>query len=130
VGSRFKSGAGHAVNIFKDFSKWILSINKEKQMTNVYYSPEYFDLSIVGTAELEEGCYSFYTLCVWKGASGFYLATDSGCSCPSPFENYNGVDDLTGPLSAAQAIEEATSLWTQAGAYDPEDFHYLMKNIS
>ena len=99
-------------------------------MKNVYYNPDDFGLSVLGSVELEEGDYSFYTLCVWKGVDGFYLATDSGCSCPSPFENYDGIGDLTGPLSAADAIEEATSLWQHAGSYEPDEFHALMGNIS
>lgn len=99
-------------------------------MKKVYDNPEYFGLSIIGSVELEAPEWSFYTLCVWKGSDGFYLATDSGCSCPDPFENYGSKDELTGPLNAEQAIEEATSLWTEAGAYDPEEFHSLMVNIS
>jgi len=99
-------------------------------MKNVYDNPSDFGLSILGAVELEAPEWSFYTLCVWKNESGYYLGTDSGCSCPSPFENYDGIDDLTGPLSAADAIEEATSLWTHAGSYEPEDFRALMDNIS
>ncbi len=33
---------------------------------------------------------------VWKDDKGnHYLATDSGCSCPSPFENYHDIESLT-----------------------------------
>lgn len=40
---------------------------------------------------------------------GFYLTTDAGCSCPTPFESHT-IEDVTGPLTAEQAIQEATDL--------------------
>jgi len=77
---------------------------------NVYYSPEKHGLTLVTELELEEPDWSFYTLAVWAGEEGLYMGTDSGCSCPAPFENYNGIEDLTGPLPAEQVIEEADQL--------------------
>lgn len=74
---------------------------------NIYYYPEAHGLVKVAEHELSEPCYSYDTICVWKNDLGFYLGTDSGCSCPTPFENYNGVSDLTGPLTAEQAVSEA-----------------------
>ena len=47
---------------------------------------------------------------------GIYLGTDSGCSCPSYWENHTK-DDFTGPLTVEQAREEAMSLWENT--YDP-----------
>lgn len=91
---------------------------------NVYYTPEKYGLELVVEVELAEPCYSFDTLAVWKNKDGqFYLGTDSGCSCPSPFESYNGIEDLTGPLTVAEAREEAKSLWEGSyEKYDPEGF--------
>lgn len=35
--------------------------------------------------------YSFNTLMFWKTKTGeIYMAHDSGCSCPTPFEKYEG----------------------------------------
>lgn len=97
---------------------------------NVYYSPEKHNLTIVGDVELEEPNYSFYTLCIWKDEKGkYYLATDSGCSCPAPFESYYDVKDLTGPLTAKQAKTEATSLWEDSGSYMPKEFNKLMTKV-
>lgn len=100
-------------------------------MENVYNNPEHYNLVLLGEVELSEPDYSFDILAVWKGEEGFYLGTDSGCSCPSPFENYGGMEDLTGPLTAFDAIEEAISLWTGAygGEYDPASFWDLMNRI-
>jgi hypothetical protein len=78
--------------------------------TNPYYYPEKHGLRKIAEADLSEPDYSFDILAVWADANGFYLGTDSGCSCPSPFEDYAGRDDMTGPLTLEQALEEATNL--------------------
>lgn len=51
---------------------------------------------------------------------GFYLGTDSGCSCPMYWENHTE-DDFTGPLTAEQAREEAMSLWEVTDEYNRAD---------
>lgn len=65
--------------------------------TSVYYSPDKHDLEVVGDLELYEPNYSFDTVVAWRHVptGEVYWAHDSGCSCPSPFENYNSVSDLT-----------------------------------
>lgn len=63
---------------------------------DVYYAPEKSGLEIVKELEDETLSYEFSKLVVWKDKEGsFYWATDSGCSCPSPFEDYVKVEDLT-----------------------------------
>lgn len=81
---------------------------------NVCYYPEEFGLSEVGSAYLAESNWDFYILKVFRGDEGFYMATDSGCSCPSPFESYGGIEDLTGPLTAEQVTDEARALVVDA----------------
>lgn len=72
--------------------------------------------------DLKEPDYSFDLLGLWRDSDNkFYLGTDSGCSCPSPWESHTA-DDLTGPLTLDQAVEEATNLWRLAGKYEPEAF--------
>lgn len=39
-------------------------------------------------------CYDFYLFGVWIVDGKGYWTTDSGCSCPSPFEDVCSVDDL------------------------------------
>lgn len=95
-------------------------------MENVMYTPEAYGLEYVCEVALSEPDYSFDVLRVLKGEKGYYIGTDSGCSCPSPFENYAGMDDLTGPLTAEQVHEEAKALW---GGYDPEDFSSEMAKV-
>jgi hypothetical protein len=97
---------------------------------NVRYKPEKYNLTYLTEIDLEEPHYSFEIVGVWKHENGtYYIGTDGGCSCPSPFEYYNGIEDLTGPLTAEEAKEEITSLWKQAGKYDPQSFQTEIKKI-
>lgn len=78
---------------------------------NIYYSPEKFGLEIVGDIEWAEPNYSFDFTAVWKKSRGeYYLASDSGCSCPAPFENYTSVEDLEGPFDKAGLRSRLDSL--------------------
>lgn len=63
--------------------------------SNVYYNPESFGLEVVGSIQ-EEPDYDFHILSVWRHTETgvMYWATDSGCSCPTPFEDYNTLEDL------------------------------------
>lgn len=64
---------------------------------NPYYSPAECGLTIVGTLDEDDLSYAYNTLVVWRhDASGrLFYAQDSGCSCPTPFEDYhfNSPDD-------------------------------------
>ena len=64
-------------------------------MSNLYYTPQHFALTTVGEIEWGDGCYSFDLTVVWRRNIDGKLvyADDSGCSCPSPFEDH-GVEDL------------------------------------
>lgn len=63
-------------------------------MNNVYYDPEKFDLEIVAEHDCA-GSYEFDMLVVWrqKGSGRLLWAQDSGCSCPTPFEDIF-IDDM------------------------------------
>lgn len=62
---------------------------------NIYYAPEEFGLEVVSMIE-DPGSYEFNMFVVWKDKKGnLYYDEDSGCSCPSPFENVQGVEQLT-----------------------------------
>lgn len=65
-------------------------------MSNVYYSPEDFGLTTVGELDFSDGSYQFDYTVVWIDSDKvLYYADDAGCSCPSPFEGYRGITDLT-----------------------------------
>lgn len=60
-----------------------------------YYQPEAFGLTQIGLLDDPNACWSFNYLAVWQHEDGrVFWAQDSGCSCPSPFEDYNSLDDL------------------------------------
>ena len=93
---------------------------------NPYYSPEKLALEIVYSTD-NGADYEFDMFVVWKDADGlsvastshFYYATDSGCSCPSPFEDVNGLEDLTRGTKAE--IIEAMEQWWGATPQDVAD---------
>lgn len=63
---------------------------------DVYYQPEKFDLVPVAEVDYSDGNYQFDFRAVWKHepSGRLYTARDSGCSCPSPFEDYTKLEDL------------------------------------
>lgn len=74
---------------------------------NIYYDPEKFGLEIFDQIDDDHASYSFDDFVIWRRLEDgklFYL-TDSGCSCPSPFEDY-GVADLI-PVTSLEQLEIA-----------------------
>lgn len=61
---------------------------------NLYYEPESLGYTLVDELEFSDGCYQFDTLIVLEKEGKYFYAEDSGCSCPTPFEDV-GEDDLT-----------------------------------
>ena len=63
---------------------------------NPYYNPEKWGLEKVAELDFSSGSYEFNLTSVWtkEGEESFYWADDSGCSCPSPFEDVRGVEEL------------------------------------
>lgn len=87
---------------------------------NIYYDPQKFGLTPVGTVELGGG-YEFDTYALWRNIEGALVwAHDSGCSCPTPFEDL-GVDDLlTGTAADFQSwVEESIAAegWHEGDAH-------------
>ena len=72
---------------------------------NVYNTPEKYGLVIVAEAA-KEPCYDFDMVVVFRheDTGHLYWAADSGCSCPSPFEDYHSLDSLTRLTSIDQLI--------------------------
>lgn len=62
---------------------------------DVYYQADAFGLEIVAEVSWSAPCYDFDLTVVWVDKDGnYYWASDSGCSCPSPFEDYTSIDML------------------------------------
>lgn len=76
----------------------------------IYSEPERFGLEIFAEVEKEPD-YDFDKFVMWRSvADGALLyATDSGCSCPSPFESFSELD-LT-LVNRDNFSEFARALW-------------------
>lgn len=63
--------------------------------SDIYGSPEKYGLRTIGEVEWGDACYSFDLTVVWQDTTtgALFYADDSGCSCPSPFED-TGRDQL------------------------------------
>lgn len=62
---------------------------------DLYGQPEAFGVQIVGDASWQADDYNFDFSVVWQSKEDptlFYWARDSGCSCPSPFEDYTSLE--------------------------------------
>lgn len=75
-------------------------------MINYYYDPAQAGLEMLtfeDAAAHED--YGFNILAFWADRDGLvYSASDSGCSCPSPFEDYHSLQQLERVGSVEQAV--------------------------
>lgn len=97
-----------------------------------YYQPEKFDLTTVAEIDYSDGCYQFDLRVVWRHASGqFYTMRDSGCSCPSPFEDYHSLDQLDildlAALEAEVQAERTSGYYSHSGS-EYQDFLRAVRN--
>jgi hypothetical protein len=63
---------------------------------DIYYKPESHGLKIFAELDEDDLSYEFDMIVVWQRLSDkkLFWARDSGCSCPSPFENFASIEDL------------------------------------
>jgi hypothetical protein len=69
----------------------------EFEYNNPYYNPEKCGLELVLSFDEPGLDYEFNTFLVWRDieSGNYYCASDSGCSCPTPFEDFGKLSDLT-----------------------------------
>lgn len=92
---------------------------------NIYYQPEAFGLTILDSIEYSGGSYEFDTRVVWQNKLGqLFTARDSGCSCPTPFEDMSletlehlDFDELRKEVLAESSREYAGVSPTDAQAF-------------
>ena len=73
---------------------------------NVYYNPEKCGLKIVASVEKEPDWDFDITLLVENAKTGsLWLVSDSGCSCPIPFEDVRSFADMT-PVHSEATIDK------------------------
>ncbi len=86
-------------------------------MNDPYHSPELFNLEMI-SFEDPEADWSFNILCFWKTKDGLiYSTSDSGCSCPSPFEYYEAKDqkDVLQKLERIGSVSQAEQIFDSWG---------------
>ena len=97
-----------------------------KFKANPYYYPEKSGLTIVGYLQDPQASYSFTDVVIWQYEGKLYGASDSGCSCPTPFEDFHSLSDLTPILT----IDDARRLISEAHAeYNPDERMDLLRKV-
>ena len=92
---------------------------------NPYYSPEACGLTLLDSLEDPAAIYSFNTFALWTDGKRLLWASDSGCSCPSPFESTeptpatktevcNAVDRWVDEVSEYQSTQTRAEVQTAA----------------
>lgn len=76
-------------------------------MSNPYYGEDDVNgLKYVSGIELDDEDWQFYTAAVFCKDGKFYTGIDSGCSCPTPFEDFKSLSDYNGPFTKEHIIKE------------------------
>lgn len=91
---------------------------------DLYSQPEKFGLTPVGELNDPEANWSFDTFVVWKHEDGkIYWANDSGCSCPSPFEDYTSLDRANTVVSMHDFIDAVKEYFNSIAPYTSDYNH-------
>ena len=93
--------------------------------TNIYYNPENSGMTIFDSIDTA-GSYEFDIFLILKKLddNSLYYTYDSGCSCPTPFEDVCEVDEITHATlyNFEQALENHNGL-------SREDFLKMLKAV-
>lgn len=88
-------------------------------LPDVYNQPDKFGIELLGSVDLSEPNYDFDLFVVWRrpDVNGYEYGwlSDAGCSCPSPFEDYNSVDDIF--WGTREEVADAFENVLQGGGY-------------
>lgn len=76
------------------------------RIANPYYDPEKRGLTILGEIDWDDDCYQYDMTVVWiVNATGeLVYGRSSGCSCGSPFEEYQG--EYAEPLEPIDKLQD------------------------
>jgi hypothetical protein len=94
---------------------------------NAYYHPEALGLTLVAELEYSDACYQYDTRVVWEKDGALYTARDSGCSCPTPFENYNSLESLERADYAQLESEVKSERYVGNSNFDSDSREFLSK---
>lgn len=102
---------------------------------NIYANPEKHGLKVVAELEYSDGMYQFDTRVVWRhGETGIlFTARDAGCSCPTPFEEYDTLESLEQLVSLDTLRDEYKADGHSEYAYDhtvpPEEWERFSRAV-
>ena len=97
---------------------------------NPHYNPEKLGLEML-SVEQPDMSYEFNILCFWSTGDGrVFTAQDSGCSCPTPFESYDGetqkeVLQKLERIGSVQQAEYTFDSWNKDGYFYGEQKQHL-----
>lgn len=95
-------------------------------MANVYYDPEEFGLTPVADVDFGGG-YDFDLIVVWKNSNNqLFWASDSGCSCPTPFEDVSFSDII--PVNL-KVLRDAVNDHSYSSGYDVDLAHTFIDKV-
>lgn len=80
----------------------------------IYNEPEDYSLELLESLDCHDGGYGFDKFAIWfsRDRGMLYYAEDSGCSCPSPFEDLKfPVDFMTTPRADLEPLRRALEEW-------------------
>jgi len=100
---------------------------------NIYYNPEKYNLVTVAEIEYSDHMYQFDTRVVWQDTSTRKLWTmrDSGCSCPTPFEDYSrdNIDRFSYAEIYSEVMSEVNSKWSNTTMSEGQSFLETLRNV-
>lgn len=96
---------------------------------NPYYNPGRCGLEILAVLDVPNMSYEFDTCVVWidTATSKLFAARDSGCSCPTPFEEYRSTGDLVEVNSWADV--EALTHYNGRSSFDSADLFAARRKV-
>lgn len=99
---------------------------------NPYYCSVELNLEMIEFNE-PNLCYEFNTLVFWATPEGqVYSASDSGCSCPTPFENYDFPtrEEVLQSLERIGSVEHAEQIFNNwSKGYEGRSFLPISKRF-
>ena len=97
--------------------------------SNIYSSPEAYSLTTVVSADVG-GPYEFDMFVVWKDDQDeYYWSSDSGCSCPVPFEAVKAEDLNRGTVKDALIDFQSWAMERNARVRDTEHAEAILKGL-
>ena len=99
---------------------------------NPYYSPEKCGLVLIGEVDRSDECYQFDLLVVWQDneSKKLYCAEDSGCSCPTPFEEVHRLSDMEEIEDPIKFARQAKAWWNNGCTpHNKDDLERLIGTV-